>query len=160
MGHQESEMKACYKGERGLSLDTNFKAGPQPFVLSQHHAAGPSQKVVASTQNKAMSGRPFYVRDKGLLKLNDIYLSSSQKAYRSFKKYVIFYSTHRCTWAYIFDSGVTDGVRGANLPAWQAGCKNQAPLSLLYISVLVLFWFSVCCCFFAFFRVFSSDLGF
>nr|CAB3262789.1 uncharacterized protein LOC100183262 [Phallusia mammillata] len=86
MGYQSSEMKAKYTGKPGMTLDTNFKAGPQPFVLSQHHKTGPSQKIIASTQNKAMSAKPFFVRDKGILNLNDVYLSSSQKAYRSFKR--------------------------------------------------------------------------
>ena len=86
MGNQCSEMKAQYNGKPGVSLDTEFRAGPQPFNLAQHHIGGPSQQVVASTKNKAMSGKPFFVRDKSILKLNDVYLTTSQKSYRSYKQ--------------------------------------------------------------------------
>jgi len=86
MGYQSSEMRAKYLGRPCQTRSANFRAGPQPFILSQHHKKGPSHKVIASTQNKAMSGRPFFVRDKGTLNLNDVYLSTAQKAYRSFKR--------------------------------------------------------------------------
>ena len=95
MGNQLSEMRDKYAGKPGLSYETCFRAGPQPFNLSNHHSGGPSQKVIASTRNDAMSGLPYFVRENSVLKRNNIYLSTSQKDYRSYKKYVflryIFY---------------------------------------------------------------------
>jgi len=46
-----------------------------------------------------------------------------------------------------FTSGVTDGGRGANLPPWKLNAKTGPSLRLYFV-------------FFAFFGVFSSDLGF
>lgn len=89
MGEQSSEMKGSYRGRHGLPHSTKFRAGPQPFNLSQHFCEGPSQQVIASTKNTAMTAKPFFVRDKGVLNLNDIYMSTTQKDHRSFKKYVI-----------------------------------------------------------------------
>ena len=86
MGNQKSEMRDKYAGKPGLPYETCFRAGPQPFNLSEHHVSGPSQKMVASTRNDAMSGLPFFIRDKSVLKRNDIYMSTSQKDFRSYKK--------------------------------------------------------------------------
>lgn len=88
VGNQKSEMKAQYEGKQDISptMTTAFKAGPQPFNLAQHHVSGPSQNVIGSTQNKAISARPFFIRDKGVLNMNDIYASTTQRDHRSFKK--------------------------------------------------------------------------
>ena len=43
--------------------------------------------MVPSTENEALKGRPFFVRDKGVLPLNDIYLSTTQKDHRSFSRH-------------------------------------------------------------------------
>ncbi|CAK8676986.1 unnamed protein product [Clavelina lepadiformis] len=90
MGVQSSEMKAKYTLNEGCQFKDKIKAGLQPFVLSQHHKKGPSQKVLASTQNEAFPSKSFFIRDKGCLNLNDIYQSSSQRAYRSYKKEELF----------------------------------------------------------------------
>ena len=79
-------MRANYTARTGLPQDTHFRAGPQPFNLSGHHKSGPSQKVIASTRNDAMSGLPYFIRDKSVLKRNNIYMSTSQKDFRSYKK--------------------------------------------------------------------------
>lgn len=88
VGNQRSEMKAEYQGKQDISptIHTNFKGGPQPFNLSQHHVKGPSQNVIASTQNRSMTAKPFYIRDKGVLNMNDIYASTTQRDHRSFTR--------------------------------------------------------------------------
>ena len=43
------------------------------------------QKVVPTTKNEKMGGRPFYVRDKGVYDLNDTYLTTTAKYHRRFK---------------------------------------------------------------------------
>ena len=57
-------------------------------------------------------------------------------------------------------SGVTDGGTGVDLPLGKLNVKTgpRHPLALYF--GFNIFWFSAGCCFFAFFLVFSSDLGF
>ncbi|XP_053308157.1 uncharacterized protein LOC128470312 [Spea bombifrons] len=82
--NRQSEMKAAYRGESGLPSLSEFHAGPQPFSLEDHHNSGPSQSIVASTENRALSGKPYYIRDKGVLALNDIYASTTTRDFRAF----------------------------------------------------------------------------
>ncbi|XP_069765245.1 stabilizer of axonemal microtubules 3-like isoform X2 [Narcine bancroftii] len=86
MANQTSEMKDKYTGRLPPSMDTAFKAGPQPFPLANHLNNGPSKNIVASTEYTALAGREYYLRDKDTLPLNDIYLSTTSKDFRSFKK--------------------------------------------------------------------------
>jgi hypothetical protein len=44
------------------------------------------QRIIPSTENEKLKGRPFYVRDQGLLTELDPYLSTTHKDHRSFKK--------------------------------------------------------------------------
>ena len=43
------------------------------------------QQLVPSTQNDKLRGRPFHVKDKGVLNLNDMYLTTTNKDHRAFK---------------------------------------------------------------------------
>ncbi|XP_072444303.1 stabilizer of axonemal microtubules 3 [Chiloscyllium punctatum] len=86
MVNQTSEMKDKYTGRLPQTLDTAFKAGPQPFNLANHHTNGPSKNIIASTENPALAGKEYYVRDKDVLRLNDIYLTTTNKDFRAFKK--------------------------------------------------------------------------
>ncbi|XP_055519425.1 uncharacterized protein LOC129713996 [Leucoraja erinacea] len=86
MVNQTSEMKDKYTGRLPQSMDTAFKSGPQPFPLASHLTNGPTKNIVASTENPVMAGKEFYVRDKDVLRLNDIYLSTTNKDFRAFKK--------------------------------------------------------------------------
>jgi len=62
---------------------------------------------------------------------------------------------------YIIASDVTDGSqRGEMPPPGNLNVKTGPAATLSDISVLVLVWVSVGCCFFAFFGLFSGDLGF
>ncbi|XP_075695956.1 stabilizer of axonemal microtubules 3 isoform X2 [Rhinoderma darwinii] len=40
--------------------------------------------IVATTENKIVCGEPFYIRDKGVLSLNDIYASTTARDFRAF----------------------------------------------------------------------------
>ncbi|KAG8433974.1 hypothetical protein GDO86_012364 [Hymenochirus boettgeri] len=82
--HQSSEMKSEFLGRPAPLALANFHAGPQPFTLSNHHTKGPSQSIVATTENKALSGETFYIRDNGTLRLNDIYASTTARDFRAF----------------------------------------------------------------------------
>ncbi|XP_051899177.1 uncharacterized protein LOC127585615 [Pristis pectinata] len=86
MANQTSEMKDKFTGRLPQSMDTAFRAGPQPFPLDNHLNNGPSKNIVASTENAALAGKEYYVRDKDVLRLNDIYLSTTNKDFRAFKK--------------------------------------------------------------------------
>ena len=41
--------------------------------------------MVPTTENKKLKGKPFYVRDKGVLDLMDPYLTTTNQYHRSFK---------------------------------------------------------------------------
>uniref|UniRef100_UPI00398F57D3 stabilizer of axonemal microtubules 3 n=1 Tax=Pristiophorus japonicus TaxID=55135 RepID=UPI00398F57D3 len=86
MVNQTSEMKDKYTGRLPQSMDTAFKAGPQPFILANHLTNGPSKNIVASTENPARAGQEFYVQDKDVLRQNEIYLSTTNKDFRPYKK--------------------------------------------------------------------------
>ncbi|XP_069056960.1 stabilizer of axonemal microtubules 3 [Pleurodeles waltl] len=85
-GHQDSEMKAQFTGKTCLPTYTNFHAGPQPFTLEGHHAKGPSQALVATTENKAVAGIPYYIRDQGVLNQTDIYATTTKRDFRTYTK--------------------------------------------------------------------------
>ncbi|XP_053546763.1 uncharacterized protein LOC128638674 [Bombina bombina] len=83
-GSQKSEMKAEFQGQQLQPTLSTFHSGPQPFLLENHHINGPSQSIVATTENKTLSGEPFYIRDKGVLSLNDIYATTTARDFRAF----------------------------------------------------------------------------
>ncbi|XP_068099003.1 stabilizer of axonemal microtubules 3 [Hyperolius riggenbachi] len=79
-----SEMKAKFQGHPAQPTYSTFHAGPQPFPLDNHLNAGPSQSLVAATENKTLSGEPYYIRDGGVLALNDIYATTTARDFRAF----------------------------------------------------------------------------
>ncbi|XP_046573804.1 uncharacterized protein LOC124281845 [Haliotis rubra] len=87
MGNQQSETQDKFCAASGIREKYHFEdfAGPQNFILQDHHKEGPSKYGRATTQNPKLQGKPFYVRDKGVLSLLDPYLSTTQKDHRSFK---------------------------------------------------------------------------
>ncbi|XP_063798520.1 stabilizer of axonemal microtubules 3 [Pseudophryne corroboree] len=82
--NQSSEMKSQFLGAPAQATTSTFHAGPQPFTLENHLNKGPSQSLVATTENKIVSGEPFYIRDNGVLSLNDIYASTTARDFRAF----------------------------------------------------------------------------
>nr|XP_033815947.1 uncharacterized protein LOC117367485 isoform X1 [Geotrypetes seraphini] len=85
-GNQCSEMKAQFIGQPALPALPAFHAGPQPFILENHHNKGPSQDMVPSTENKALNGSLYYICDQGVLNRNDIYASTTARDFRAFTK--------------------------------------------------------------------------
>ncbi|XP_073457400.1 stabilizer of axonemal microtubules 3 [Aquarana catesbeiana] len=79
-----SEMKAQFQGRLVQPTYSTFHSGPQPFPLENHLNKGPSQSIVATTENKGLSGEPYYIRDGGVSSLNDIYASTTMRDFRSF----------------------------------------------------------------------------
>ncbi|XP_025023412.1 uncharacterized protein LOC112540823 [Python bivittatus] len=84
MGNQKSEIQANFRGWPNLPQEPTFHAGPQPFGLAAHHADGASKSVVATTRNNDLTGRPFYICDKAVLRLNEPYLSTTAQDFRAF----------------------------------------------------------------------------
>ncbi|XP_033026405.1 uncharacterized protein LOC117059044 [Lacerta agilis] len=84
MGNQKSETRERYPGWPNLPQEPTFHAGPQPFGLAAHHLDGPSKSIVASTRNEEMAGKPFYIRDKAVLRLNDPYISVTTRDFHPF----------------------------------------------------------------------------
>ncbi|KAM8940461.1 stabilizer of axonemal microtubules 3-like [Pelodytes ibericus] len=82
--NQTSQMKDDYLGLPAKPTLSTFHSGPQPFTLENHLNKGPSQSIVASTENKALSGKPFYIKDKGTISLTDIYTTTTARAFRPF----------------------------------------------------------------------------
>ncbi|ELU15411.1 hypothetical protein CAPTEDRAFT_224565 [Capitella teleta] len=87
MGNQTSETHDRFRAEPDVLAERprDFAVNPQGFVLSNHHTNGPSKKVLPTTENDKMKGREFYVKNKGILDLNDPYLTSTASAHRRFK---------------------------------------------------------------------------
>ncbi|XP_043939283.1 uncharacterized protein LOC122811483 isoform X1 [Protopterus annectens] len=87
MGHQTSEMKAKYTEQPALFPGATFNPGPQPFGLATHHAMEHSKNLSASMDGKSL-GRPHpsYIWDKPVLGLNNIYLTTTSKDIRPYKK--------------------------------------------------------------------------
>lgn len=84
MSKQMSETKERFCGWPNLPHDLTFHAGPQPFGLAAHHTNGASKDIVPSTENKELAGRPFYIRDKAVLRLNEPYLSITAQDFRPY----------------------------------------------------------------------------
>uniref|UniRef100_A0A0B6ZBH8 Uncharacterized protein n=1 Tax=Arion vulgaris TaxID=1028688 RepID=A0A0B6ZBH8_9EUPU len=87
MGNQLSEMKDQYQAKPpAVKEKYNFEEvySPLNFKLQDHHNEGPSKVGVASTQNHRLQGKPFYVKDKGILNILDPYLSVTQRDHRFF----------------------------------------------------------------------------
>ncbi len=84
MGNQTSETHEQHRAQPGLSITGEFTPHPQGFNLGNHHTEGPSKKVVQTTQNDKLRGRPFLVRDHAVMRLNDPYLTTTNKDHRSF----------------------------------------------------------------------------
>ncbi|OCT73148.1 hypothetical protein XELAEV_18036127mg [Xenopus laevis] len=95
---QCSEMKSEFTGRQAQPTLANFHAGPQPFSLSNHHGSGPSQSIIPTTENKALSGETFYIRDGGALRLNDIYASTTAWDFRAFTASRDVYFPLECPW--------------------------------------------------------------
>lgn len=87
MGNQASEMKSQYTGREGISLDTEFSNDVQPKNFRHHHVEGPVKQLVPSTCNKELAGDTYHVQDRGVLSYHgDMYLTTTQKDHRAFKK--------------------------------------------------------------------------
>ncbi|XP_058036576.1 uncharacterized protein SAXO3 isoform X1 [Ahaetulla prasina] len=84
MSNQKSEIQANFRGWPNLPHDPTFHAGPQPFRLAAHHTDGASKLMVATTQNNELAGRPFYICDKAVFRLNEPYLSTTAQDFRIF----------------------------------------------------------------------------
>ncbi|KAM4703276.1 stabilizer of axonemal microtubules 3 [Rhinophrynus dorsalis] len=82
--HQCSEMKSEFQGRQAPPPLNTFASGPMPFSLENHHNKGPSQSIVASTENKALSGEMCSVTDKGVFSLNDLYTTTTARDFRRF----------------------------------------------------------------------------
>jgi hypothetical protein len=86
MGNQKSEMKDNYKGETkqlGVDFEDKSRIGPQGFKLDDHHKEGPSKWGEGSSENPELKAQPFYVKDRGILRELDPYISTTQKDHRS-----------------------------------------------------------------------------
>ncbi|XP_060636721.2 stabilizer of axonemal microtubules 3 isoform X1 [Anolis sagrei] len=89
MGNQKSEMRDRFPGWPNLPHEPTFHAGPQPFGLAAHHSNGASKSIVASTRNEEIAGKPFYVRDKAVLRLNEPYMSITTRDFHPFTKHEV-----------------------------------------------------------------------
>ncbi|ESO97527.1 hypothetical protein LOTGIDRAFT_104414 [Lottia gigantea] len=85
MGNQKTETQDNFRAQPGIKDHYRFEEvyHPQGFLLQDYHNEGPSK--VSSTTNPKLQGKPFYVRDGGVLPLLDPYLSTTHKHHRSFK---------------------------------------------------------------------------
>uniref|UniRef100_A0A803TA11 Stabilizer of axonemal microtubules 3 n=1 Tax=Anolis carolinensis TaxID=28377 RepID=A0A803TA11_ANOCA len=82
-GNQKSEMKDRFPGWPNLPQEPTFHAGPQPFGLAAHHTDG-AAFAWSHTRNEEMAGKPFYVRDKAVLRLNEPYMSVTTRDFHPF----------------------------------------------------------------------------
>lgn len=90
MGNQTSETHDKFNSAPGVRQKYHFDdaAGlglPKNFNLHDHHVEGPSKYGQATTQNPKLQGKPFFVRDRGVLALLDPYLSTTHKDHRAYK---------------------------------------------------------------------------
>ena len=85
MGYQASETHDKFRNQPGLPEPKEFVVNPQGFTLDHHLTNGPAKRVLPTTQNEKLKGKPFFVRDKGVMDLNDMYLTTTNKHHRSFK---------------------------------------------------------------------------
>lgn len=79
-----SEMKAEFQGRPLQPFRSVFNSSFQPFPLENHLNKGSSQTIAATTENKALAGQPFYIKDKSVLRLNDIYTTTTARDFRVF----------------------------------------------------------------------------
>ncbi|XP_054396877.2 stabilizer of axonemal microtubules 3 [Pongo abelii] len=84
--YQSSETRAQYTGSPSGDPRAPEYFGPQPPQLADHHRGGPSQALIAWTQNPALSGRPFTVSDRGVLDRRQLYLTTSARDFRFYPK--------------------------------------------------------------------------
>jgi hypothetical protein len=84
MGYQTSETHEQFRLQPGISEPTELTPNPRGYLLHGHLTEGPSQKVLPTTKNEKLRGRPFYPRDKAVMDLNDPYLTTNNKVHRRF----------------------------------------------------------------------------
>lgn len=87
MGYQTSEKSAKFVEKNPYAFTVQNPAPLKGYNLENHHSRGPSQQVIGSTHNSAMSGHEYFVPDQGTFKLNDIYLTTVNKIHRKFTKH-------------------------------------------------------------------------
>merc|ERR1712038_7321 len=85
MGNQTSETHDEFRAQPGITTQGDFAPNPQGFLLHNHHTDGPSKQIYPTTKNEKLKGRPFFVRDKGVHNLNDMYLTTNNKEHRAYK---------------------------------------------------------------------------
>ncbi|XP_041365951.1 uncharacterized protein LOC121380963 [Gigantopelta aegis] len=87
MGNQKTEHQDQFCARKGLPDKYAFEdiAGPQSFILQDHHKEGPSKYGRGTTQNPKLQGQPFYVKDQALLRNLDPYITTTHKTHRRFK---------------------------------------------------------------------------
>lgn len=93
MGNQKSETQDRFNSAPGVRQKYHFDdtAGlglPQNYNLHDHHVEGPSKVGQATTENPKLNGKqgqPWYVRDKGVLRNLDPYLTTTHKDHRAFQ---------------------------------------------------------------------------
>lgn len=88
------QIENCYKNQNFLLSEISseilscrvfFLESGGPAIFWSKNGTFFFQYGRATTQNPKLQGKPFYVRDKGVLSLLDPYLSTTQKDHRSFK---------------------------------------------------------------------------
>lgn len=87
MGNQTTETHDRFRAQPDTLAERpkEFDPNPQGFVLSNHHTDGPSKRVLPTTKNEKLKGKPFFVKDQGIFDLNDPYLTTTNKVHRRFK---------------------------------------------------------------------------
>lgn len=86
MLNQDSEMKDKYRGAtktKDVDFEDVTRIGPQGFMLENHHNEGPSKTGQAHSINPDLKGQPFYIKDQGILRELDPYISTTNKDHRS-----------------------------------------------------------------------------
>ncbi|XP_027715043.1 uncharacterized protein LOC114041042 [Vombatus ursinus] len=86
MAYQKSEMRDKYQGWRNLGSETTTRAVPQPWELADHHAQGPSQALIPSSENPALSGLSFYIPEQGVLDRHQPYLTTTAQDFRYYTR--------------------------------------------------------------------------
>ncbi|XP_043851525.1 uncharacterized protein LOC122749292 isoform X1 [Dromiciops gliroides] len=86
MAYQKSETQDKYQGWPNLGPETIRRSGPQPWELADHHAQGPSQAMIPSSKNSALSGQPFFIPEQGVLHRHQPYLTTSARDFRHFTR--------------------------------------------------------------------------
>ncbi|KAK1152099.1 hypothetical protein AOXY_G31697 [Acipenser oxyrinchus oxyrinchus] len=81
-----SEFRDKFQGEAPPPPGTGVTLRARQPELYNHHRTEASQMVVATTLNRALAGRPFQASDRGVLALNEPYLSVTNKDFRKFHR--------------------------------------------------------------------------